>query len=128
MTAERPARGLPPYMPRLSRTLQLHSGSWTQFGRKNWRLRSLPMNLNRAVCLEERPLSLDAGCRAERLRFRRMIFAGRNGILNNGGTPRKGASALHAEAIANTATAFRFMDSIRAKKLATAVSPASGRG
>ena len=73
------------------------------------------MNLNRAVCLEERPLSLDAGRRAERLRFRRMIFAGRNGILNNGGTPRKGASALHAEAIANTATAFRFMDSIRAK-------------
>ena len=38
-----------------------------------------------------------------------MIFAGRNGILNNGGTPRKGASALHAEAVANTATAFRLM-------------------
>jgi len=56
---------------------------------------ALPRNLNRAVCLEERPLFLDAGRRAERLRFRRMIFAGRNGILNNGGTPRKGASALH---------------------------------
>jgi len=52
-----------------------------------------------------------------------MIFAGRNGILNNGGTPRKGASALHTETIANTATAFRFMDSIRAKKLATVISP-----
>ena len=77
----------------------------------------LPMNLNRTVGLEGRPLSLDARCRAERLRFRRMIFAGRNGILNNGGTPRKGASALHTEAIANTATAFRFMDSIRAKKI-----------
>ena len=51
------------------------------------------------------------------MRFRRMIFAGRNGILNNGGTPRKGASALHTEAIANTATAFRFMDSIQAKKI-----------
>ena len=75
------------------------------------------MNLNRAIGLEERPLSLDAGRRAERLRFRRMIFAGRNGILNNGGTPRKGASALHTEAIANTATAFRFMDSIQAKKI-----------
>jgi len=44
-----------------------------------------------------------------------MIFAEHNGILNNGGTPRKGASALHAEAVANTATATRFMDSIRAK-------------
>ena len=73
------------------------------------------MNLNRTVDLEERPLSLDAGRRAERLRFRRMIFAEHNGILNNGGTPRKGASALHAEAVANTATATRFMDSIRAK-------------
>ena len=56
------------------------------------------MNLNRTVDLEERPLSLDAGRRAERLRFRRMIFAEHNGILNNGGTPRKGASALHAGA------------------------------
>ena len=75
------------------------------------------MNLNLAVGLEERPLCLDAGRRAERLRFRRMIFAGLNGILNNGGTPRKGASALHAEAIANTATVFRFMNSIRVKKI-----------
>src|SRR3972149_1025566 len=87
---------------------------------------TLPMNLNRTVGLEERPLCLDAGCRAERLRFRRMIFAGLNGILNDGGTPRKGASALHAEAIANTATVFRFMNSIRAKKIATAVSPTRG--
>jgi len=65
----------------------------------------LPMNLNRTVGLEGRPLSLDARCRAERLRFRRMISAEFNVILNNGGTPRKGASALHAEAVANTATA-----------------------
>src|SRR3989304_10434356 len=69
---------------------------------------ALPMNLNRTVDLEERPLSLDAGRRAERLRFRRMIFAEHNGILNNGGTPRKGGSALHAEAVASTATATRF--------------------
>ena len=34
-----------------------------------------------------------------------MISAEFNVILNNGGTPRKGASALHAEAVANTATA-----------------------